>query len=139
MKIDELVAVSGLPGLYKIGAARNNGMIVEDIDSGKSRFLSVRKHQFTPLGTVAIYTESDATEINQVFESMAEKAEEFPIPNVKGNSGELFTYFGNILPDYDRERVLVSDVKKVIKWYLFLTKRELFPFETEDEETEDGA
>lgn len=129
MTIDELVAISGMPGLYKIGTSRSNGMIVEDIDSGKSRFISMRKHQFTPLGTVAIYTEMDATELSIVFETMAEKEASMPIPSVNSSSNELFEYFEEILPDYDRDRVLVSDVKKVIKWYLFLKKRELFPFE----------
>ncbi|MEL6123943.1 MAG: DUF5606 domain-containing protein, partial [Bacteroidota bacterium] len=73
MRIDEVVAVSGLPGLFKIGATRSNGLIVEDIDTGKSRFVSVRKHQFTPLATVAIYTDMDTVEIDHVFKAMLEK------------------------------------------------------------------
>lgn len=136
MKIDEIMAVSGMPGLYKIGAARNTGMIVEEIDSGKSKFLSVRKHQFTPLATVAIYTNADSTEINDVFETMAAQADTNPIPPVKSPADVLFTYFEKILPDYDKERVLVSDVKKVIKWYNFLTSRQLFPFEVDDQSVE---
>lgn len=130
MQIDEIVAVSGLPGLYKIGGSRNNGMIIEDLDTGKSRFASVRKHQFTPLGTVAIYTNTDSTEINTVFETMAEKEGELPIPPHKtASKKELFDYFEAILPDYDRDQVLISDVKKVIKWFSFLRTREIFPFD----------
>jgi len=134
MTIDEIVAVSGMPGLYKIGGSRPNGMIVEDLDSGKSKFVSMRKHQFTPLGTVAIYTHEDATEINTVFETIAAKETSVPPPPLNSPSGQLFDYFEKILPDYDRDRVMVSDVKKVIKWFYFLKKRALFPF---DPSTED--
>ncbi|MFT4568856.1 MAG: hypothetical protein ACI9FN_003825 [Saprospiraceae bacterium] len=134
MKIDEIVAVSGLPGLYKAVTSRNNGMIIEDIDTQKSRFASIRKHQFTPLATVAIYTDEDATEINEVFSTMLAKEEALPIPEIKSSSSkDLFKYFAEILPEYDTDRVLISDVKKVLKWYLFLRKRELFPFEASEE------
>lgn len=134
MKIEDIVAVSGLPGLYKISGSRSNGMIVEDIDSGKSRFVSMRKHQFTPMGTVAIYTYEDATEINTVFQNIAELEKTDPLPSLKSSSKELFQYFEKVLPDFDKDRVLISDVKKVIKWYSFLTKRELFPFEVSETE-----
>ncbi len=137
MKIDEIVAVSGLPGLYKIGSSRSNGMIVEDFDTEKSKFVSLRKHQFTPLGTVAIYTDDDATELNIVFESISEHEASHPIPTLNSPSKELFDYFGIILPDFDRDRVLISDVKKVLKWYHFLKKRALFPFEKSSGEEEE--
>jgi len=136
MKIDELIHVSGLPGLYKIGASRNNGIIIEDIDTGKSRFASMRKHQFTPLGTVAIYTEDDAEELTKVFDTIEVKAGDTPVPSVKSSSEILFEYFKKILPNYDREQVLISDIKKVIKWYTFLKDRSLYPFESSSEEEE---
>ncbi len=138
MKIDDLVAVSGLSGLYKVVATRNNGMIIEDIDTHKSQFASVRKHQFTPLATIAIYTDMDAMEISEVFDTMMKMESELPVPDVKSKSNLLFEYFAKVLPDYDRDRVLVSDVKKVIKWYKFLRQRDLFPFETDKDETVSG-
>ena len=129
MKIKELIHVSGLPGLYKIGATRSNGLIIEDIDTGKSKFASMRKHQFTPLSSVAIYTETDATELIKIFDSIAELENQIPIPELNSATHLLFEYFGSILPDYDKERVMISDVKKILKWYIFLKKRELYPFE----------
>ena len=136
MTIEELIHVSGLPGLYKIGATRSNGIIIEDIDSGKSKFASMRKHQFTPLGTVAVYTNSDAAELTVVFQSMYDKETNLTVPNPKGGARELFEYFEEILPDYDRDQVLISDVKKLIKWYQFLRKRNLFPFDAKSSEEE---
>jgi len=112
MKIEEIVAISGLPGLYKIQANRSNGMIVEEIDGGKSKFVSMRKHQFTPLATVAIYTEEDATELEEVFKTIMQKETELPLPDLSSPKPVLFEYFSKILPEYDRERVMVSDVKK---------------------------
>ena len=134
MQLEDLIHVSGLPGLYKIGASRNNGLIIEDIDTGKSRFVSMRKHQFTPLGTVAIYTNSDTIELSKVFDKMAELEPTTPIPDVKGNAKSIFQYFETVLPDYDRDQVLVSDVKKVVKWYSFLKARGLYPFSSDEEE-----
>ncbi|MCZ2339420.1 MAG: DUF5606 domain-containing protein, partial [Chitinophagales bacterium] len=65
-----ILAVSGLPGLYKLNATKSNGLLVSDLDSGKTRFCSVRQHQFTPMETVAIYTDDDTIEISKVFQSM---------------------------------------------------------------------
>lgn len=137
MKLDDIVAISGLPGLYKIVTSRNNGMIVEEIPSGKTRFASVRKHQFTPLGTVAIYTEDDAVEINKVFEAIASNESENPIPELSSSQQDLFAYFGQILPDFSRDQVMISDVKKVIKWYKFLVNQGLFPFAEDDNSGEE--
>ncbi len=127
-----MVAISGMPGLFRIIANRPNGLVVEDIDSGKGRFFSVRKHQFTPMETVAIYTEMDSTKLSEVFITMKAKAEEMTPPSLDQSASELFDYFALILPDFDRDRVKISDIKKVIKWYHFLDSRNLFS-ENEEE------
>ena len=57
MNLEKLVAVSGMSGLYRMAANRSNGLIIEDIKSGKRSFASARKHQFTPLESIAIYTD----------------------------------------------------------------------------------
>jgi len=137
VKIEDVVAISGLPGLYKIIASRSNGLIIEEIPSGKSRFASMRKHDFTPLGTVAIYTEDDAVEIIKVFDKIASSESTTPIPELSSSKQDLFAYFGEILPDYSRDQVMISDVKKVIKWYKFLVKHELYPFAEEDHQGEE--
>jgi hypothetical protein len=65
MNLKDLIAVSGLPGLFKVAANRSNGLIIEEVDSGKKRFASVRKHQFTPLESIAIYTVEDSVELSK--------------------------------------------------------------------------
>ncbi len=133
MKLDNIMAVSGLPGLYKLISSRNNGILVSEFDIDKTRFLTMRKHQFTPLQTVAIYTEEDATELTTIFATMLARAGELPVPSANDSNAELFSYFANILPTYDRDRVLISDVKKVVKWFHFLNDRQLLTVSDEEE------
>jgi hypothetical protein len=123
MNIKNIVAVSGLPGLFKLAATKNNGLLVSDLDTGKTRFCSVRQHQFTPMETVALYTDTDTTEISVVFQTMLDKEAELPIPSPNASHKDLQKYFEVILPDYDRDKVFHSDMKKVIKWFNFLNER----------------
>ena len=134
MNLENYIAVSGLPGLFKLVNSRNNGLIVSDIDTGKSKFVSIRKHQFTPLATVAIYTYDDATELKIIFRTMLEKFEENPPVSIKEQSSVIASYFGSILPDYDVDRVQISDMKKVIKWFNFLNERNLINLDSDEEE-----
>lgn len=117
MKLRNVLAISGLPGLYELAANRPNGLQVTPLEGGKSKFCSSRKHQFTPLETVAIYTMSDTTELKEIFATMMSRSEELPIPSPKSSSNELNAYFAEILPEYDRDRVYPNDIKKVIKWF----------------------
>jgi Domain of unknown function (DUF5606) len=123
MNIKKIVAVSGLSGLYRIVATKNNGLLVADVDTGKSKFCSVRQHQFTPMETVAIYTDGDTIEIAKVFQTMLDKMTTTPIPMATAPHKELQNYFEIIIPDYDRDKVYHSDMKKVIKWFSFLNER----------------
>ena len=120
MNLSNVLAVSGLPGLYELASNRPNGLLVTPIEGGKSKFCASRKHQFTPLETVAIYTWSDTTELKNVFNSMTDKLTEVPLPDLKGGKDVLNAYFEQILPEFDRERVYPNDIKKVVKWYVAL-------------------
>lgn len=134
MNLDNLIAVSGLPGLFRMAANRSNGLIVEDLDSGKRRFVSARKHQFTPLGSIAIFTDDgDSVELANVFRNMRDQFEDLPPVEPTAKSEVLFDYFSNILPNYDPDRVYPGDVKKVIKWFNSLKEKGLLT-ETDEEE-----
>ncbi|MFN8338768.1 MAG: DUF5606 domain-containing protein [Saprospiraceae bacterium] len=123
MNIKNIVAVSGLPGLFKLIATKANGLLVADPDTNKSRFCSVRQHQFTPMETVAIYTNEDTIEISKVFQNMLDMEAQHSVPSPNAPHNELQKYFAIIIPDYDRDRVFHSDMKKVIKWFNFLNER----------------
>jgi len=137
MNLKDFVAVSSLPGLYRLVATRSNGLLIQDIDTEKTKFASTRKHQFTPLETVAIYTESDSTELSEIFQRMEDNLKDLPLPESNANKEDFFNYFSEILPDYDEDRVLISDVKKVVKWFKYLKKRDLLVAAEEDKKAED--
>ena len=136
MKFDEMVAVSGLPGVYKMVANRSNGLIVKDIETSKTRFASARKHQFTPLASIGIFTDDDTTELKEVFKIMKEKLTSNPLPK-PNNPEELRNYFAEILPNYDRDRVHINDIKKVVKWFSFLNAKDLLDFSEEEKKADE--
>ncbi len=136
MNLEDFVAVSGLPGVFRMAANRSNGLIVEDLDSGKRKFVSARKHQFTPLASIGIYTQDDTEELDVIFKTMMEKSATLaPIPH-NSKPAEVISYFKEILPDYDEDRVYLSDMKKVIKWFNFLNDRKLISLEEEKSKEE---
>ena len=135
-KFQKYVAVTGLPGIYKIGATRNNGLLIENMDDGKTKFISMRKHQFTPLGTVSIYTTNDTEELKKVFQNMLDQYDDNPPPAINSKAQDLFEYFEDILPTYDKDQVFIGDVKKVIKWFNFLRERDFFTTGDPDGEEE---
>ncbi len=137
MSLNKFVVISGMSGVHRMIGNRSNGLIVEDFDTGKRKFVSSRKHQFTPLESISIYTLDDGTApLFDVFKAMTEKKEECPMPSPKMSQDEAFDYLGKILPNYDRDQVYHSDVKKLVKWYSFLDERNLLDFTEVEEETE---
>lgn len=124
MNLKDILAVSGMSGLYKLVNTRNNGLLVSSLDeSARTIFCSTRKHQFTPMETVAIYTMSDTIEMKTVFERMLDQLEENPPVSPSGSKAEIEDYFASIVPDYDEDRVYISDMKKVIKWFNILNEK----------------
>ncbi len=136
MNIDEFVAVSGKAEIFRLASSRTNGLLLEDIDTGKTKFYPVRKHQFTPLGSVSIYTLEDTEPLKDVFLKMYSKGSELPVPAYNADKMVLLEYFENILPDYDEDKVYASDIKKVIKWFTFLNDRGLIDAKDSSSEEE---
>ena len=124
MNLKDILAVSGMPGLFRLVNSRNNGLLVSSLDdSARTIFCSMRKHQFTPMETVAIYTMSDTIELSTILERMLDQLEENPPVSPSGSKAEIENYFASIVPDYDEDRVYISDMKKVIKWFAILNEK----------------
>lgn len=132
MELDNLLSISGYSGLHKLVTTRSNGLVVEDLDTGKRSFVSLRKHQFTPLESVGIYTYTDVVDLKTVFTRM--QNHDSPPPAGNEEASEMHNYFREILPDYDEERVFLSDIRKLVKWYGFLAERNLIATSDSDEE-----
>ncbi len=134
MNIEDYLAVSKLPGIFKMVSNRPNGLIIEELDTQKKKFVSARKHMFTPLASVSIYTVDDSVELGTIFQSMLDKMGELSPKEALSSNQTMFDYFEKILPTYDRERVYVGDIKKVIKWFNFLNERNLLTTTVDEEE-----
>ncbi|TVR87511.1 MAG: hypothetical protein EA411_07510 [Saprospirales bacterium] len=137
VNFEDLISVSGMPGLFKMVANRPNGLIVENPVDGKRKFCSLRKHQFTPLAGVSIYTMTDATPIPDILKILhqIDQREETTVSD-KISTDDQRTIFEEAVPDYDPDRVSSGDIKKVIKWYCFLRETEIIDFDSLAEEEE---
>ena len=96
----------------------------------------MRKHQFTPMETVAIYTMSDTIELSTIFERMLDQLTENPPASPSGKKDEIEDYFASIVPDYDQDRVYISDMKKVLKWFNILNEKGYLTAQPDSDEEE---
>jgi len=137
MKLTDILSVSGLPGLFKMIANRSNGLMLSEIGTGKSKFASIRKHQFTPLETIAIYTMEDTVELKKVLDDIKTLDDKTPIGEEKKTDEEIKALFTQIVPDYDPDRVYLKDMKKLFSWYKILKANNLLiPEDKESDEEE---
>ncbi|HEX5112204.1 MAG TPA: DUF5606 domain-containing protein [Saprospiraceae bacterium] len=120
MKLDNIISVTGLPGLYKLMASRSNGLLIESLDTKKRQFVSARKHQFTPLVSVGIYTYMDTVGLDEVLKRVHASEATTPIPDTNDKADNLRAWFKGIVPDHDEDRVHINDIRKLIKWYTAL-------------------
>ena len=118
MKLDKIISVSGLPGLHKLMASRSNGLLIESLDTKKRQFVSARKHQFTPLVSVGIYTYMDTIGLDEVIKKI--HANESTIPDVNDKAENLRSWFKGLVPEHDEDRVHINDIRKLLKWYTAL-------------------
>jgi hypothetical protein len=139
MEFKDIVSITGMPGLYSMDTQKANGCIVTSLNDGKTNFVSSRKHLFTMLDNIAIYTDKDSEELIRVFVKMKENAEATPIAEANASADELKAFLEATLPDYDRERVYVSDIRKMIKWFTILDEKGLIDQEKKRLEEEDAS
>lgn len=133
-----ILAISGKPGLYKLVSRGNKSLIVESLDATHRRMPAFANDRITSLADIAMYTDTDDIALSKVLDNMKklEDAKTASIDYKKASGDELREYFAKILPDFDRERVHVSDIKKLIQWYNILIDNGITDFEEEKEEEE---
>lgn len=137
MDLTEILSISGKPGLYKMVTQTKTGMLVESMNDQK-RFPVFAHEKVSSLEEISIFTETDDIPLKEVFQKIHEMMEGDQALSHKSSADELKDFFDDVLPDYDKERVYVSDIKKVIQWYNILHEKEMLDFTPEEEEkTED--
>ena len=136
-----ILSISGKPGLYKLISQGKNRLIVEAISAEKKRFPAYGNEKIISLADIAMYTNDAEVPLRDVLESIKEKenAAVASIDPKKATAEELRSYLAEVLPDFDRDRVYVNDIKKLILWYNILVTNGITEFkETEaKEETEE--
>jgi hypothetical protein len=122
MDYSKLVAVTGLPGLYELVNSKTDGAIVRSLEDNSTKFASSRIHNFSHLESIEVYTIRDNVNLVEIFHAM-EKAGG-SLPDGKDNA-VLKKYFEKAYPDLDFERVYASDLKKMVKWFDILKKKNI--------------
>lgn len=130
-----ILSISGKPGLYKLISQGRNMLIVESIVD-KKRFPAYGNEKIISLGDIAMYTDTDDVPLQNVLQAMKEKENgNVIVMDLKKATPEDFrNYLAEVLPTFDRERVYVSDIKKLISWYNILVKAGLVDFEDKADE-----
>ena len=135
--VKKFVAVAGMSGVQKLIAVRSNGLIIENFDTKERKFTPMRSHEFSPFETISVYIDGgDTVSLAQVITNMKAQLADNPLPSEKDASPVLRNYLIKILPEHDRDRVHISDIKKMIKWFNFLNSRDLLQEAVAAEATE---
>lgn len=142
MKLEEILSISGQPGLFRFVAQGTNGIIVEALkDNRRTNIPSTA--QVSSMGEIAIYTMDDDIPLSDVFNALFEKTEGKQTISHKSSGNELKELFSEIVPDYDPYMVHVSDMKKIVSWYNLLVDAGMTDFslseENDGEEQEEDA
>lgn len=129
--LKEILSISGKPGLQKLISNSSNAIIVESLIDGK-RFPAYSNSKIIALEDISIYTESEDMPLKEVFKRIHEKENGQKALSHKEPNEKIITYFNEIVPEYDKDRVYTSDMKKIIQWYNLLTDKGLLNFEEKE-------
>jgi len=130
MTLEKLIVVSGKPGIFKISNQTKAGLLVQTLNDDK-KFPIQNIHNVSSLNDIAIYTYDEEVPLREIFKTIHTKEEGKPTISHKESKKKLTSFFSEILPNYDEERVYPSNIKKVIQWYNLLVDAK-FDFATLD-------
>lgn len=136
-----ILSIAGKPGLYRLLSQGRNMLIVEALDTTKKRIPVYATDKVTSLGDISMYTDEDDVPLSQVLTSLKNKENGAVVSfdYKKASATELQDYFAQILPNFDRDRVYISDIKKLIQWYNILVNAGLTDFEEDSSEDKNTA
>ena len=136
--LQTILAISGKPGLYKLVSRGNNNHIVEAVDETHRRIPVFASDRVTSLADIAMFTDSEDVPLWQVLSNLRnlEEGKVSSLNYKKASAKELQDYFAQVLPEFDRDRVHNSDIKKLIQWYNILVSNGISDFEKDMQPTE---
>ena len=135
--LETILAISGKPGLYRLVSHGNRSLVVESMDAAKKRMPVFGTDKVIYLADIAMYTDAEEVPLRQVLNAVKEKEQgaASAFPYKKASKDELSAYLAEVLPNFDRDRVYPSDVKKLIQWYNILVENGVTDFDEALQET----
>ena len=130
------ISITGQPGLYKIVAQGKNGIIVEGL-SDKKRVNVYASTKVSTLTDISMFTTGDDKPINEIMTAIFDKEKGGPAVDTKADDKAVEAYFAQVLPDYDKERVYVSNMRKLFSWYNALQSTSNLKTEEENKDAND--
>ncbi len=128
-----ILAISGQPGLFKLVSEGKNSIIVESLVTGK-RTAAYSTARISSLEEISIFTETGEAELKQVLLTIKKEKNGAQLP--KMDNAQMADLFNTILPEYDKDRVYASDMKKVFQWYNILNENNLIEESKEENKAE---
>ncbi len=140
MDLSKILSIAGKPGLFQMVSQSKSGLVVESLIDGK-RIPAFSHERISSLEEISIFTETDDLPLKEVFQLIFKKEEGKKTISHKSSAQELKDMLQSVLPDYDEDRVYVSDIKKLINWYNLLVDKDLIDLEKEEskDKTEDKS
>ena len=136
MDLSKIMSISGKNGLFKLISQGKNNFIVESLEDGK-RVPAFSHDGIATLDNISIFTEDEDVSLTSVFEAIYKKENGNEVPPSISVNTSLKKYFQEVLPTYDKERVYVSNIKKVLSWYNILIKNNLIDIEEPQAEVQE--
>jgi hypothetical protein len=137
MDLSGIISISGMSGLYKVVAQSKNGIIVESLVD-KKRVPAYSSYKISGLDDISVFTTGEDMPLSEVFQKIYDAQKGGPGPELK-NDVELKKFFADVLPDYDKDRVYTSDIKKMLGWYNILQKSGQFEKKEEVKSEAEGT
>ena len=134
MDLSKILSISGKNGLFKLISQGKNNFIVESLEDQK-RFSAFQSDGVSTLDNISIYTHDDMLELKKVFQDIYNKKNKQSIEYKTWNNAQMRAFFMEVIPNYDEERVFISNIKKIYQWYNILLKNDLIVIDELVEET----
>ena len=141
MTLSEIATISGKGGLFKVLAPTKSGVILESLDEAKSKMVATTSHKLSLLNEISIYTttKEGTVGLEDVLKKIHTDFSDDLGVDMNSDPSELKAFMKAVLPEYDEDRVYISDIKKLVKWYGSILKYapDLFTVSTEAETSEE--
>ena len=128
-----ILSISGYPGLFKMVSEAKNSIIVESLVTGK-RMPAYSTSKISALSDISVFTETGEIQLKEVMKKIQESGKEI---SPKASNDQIKAYFNEVVPEYDKDRVYISDMKKIIQWYQLLNEKDLLKEPEEAEKPEE--